>query len=137
MSSPRRSSLWLWIAALLLLVPGMATAQTTGTIQGFVTSDNGDPIPGVTINVRNTETGAERIVITDAAGFYKASALVSGVYSVNASLEGMQTIQQDNVRLLLGQTIDGIVGLGGVVPTGWTVIEGPDGVRTGVYTGGQ
>ena len=106
MNSPRTSPLWLLLAAVLLIVPGLARAQTTGTIQGFVTSDNGDPIPGVTITVHNTETGAEHIVVTDAAGFYKASALVSGLYSVMASLEGMQTIQQENIRLLLGQTID-------------------------------
>ncbi|MFK7928656.1 MAG: hypothetical protein AB8H79_10750 [Myxococcota bacterium] len=37
---------------------------------------------------------------------------------------------------LLGQTIDGIVSLGGVVPPGWSVVESPDGTRTGVYVGG-
>ena len=108
MNSPRRSLLRLAVATCLtlLLVPGVVMAQTTGTIQGFIKADNGDPIPGVTVTVRNTETGAERVVITDAEGFYKATALVSGVYSLTASLEGMQTLQQDNIQLLLGQTID-------------------------------
>ncbi len=94
------------VVCLVLLSVSAAQGQTTGTIQGFIKADNGDAIPGVSVAVNNTQTGAERIVITDAAGYYRASALVSGLYSVTASLEGMQTLQQENVELLLGQTLD-------------------------------
>ena len=107
MLSPRRNQFWrIVITCILLLVASTAQAQTTGSIQGFIKADNGEALPGVAVAVINSETGAGRNVLTDAAGFYRASALASGVYTVTASLEGMQTLQQENVQILLGQTLD-------------------------------
>ena len=94
------------LAALALLVPTFAQAQVTGTIQGYITDEQGGALPGVTVTVDNTETGAERIAISNEAGFYVARGLASGVYDVTASLEGMQTVRQEGVRLLVGQTKD-------------------------------
>ena len=98
--------------AALLLLPCVAQAQVTGTIQGYITDEQGGALPGVTVTVQNTETGAERIAISNAAGFYAARGLVSGLYDVTAALEGMQTVRQEDVRLLVGQVKDINLSLG-------------------------
>ncbi|MEM1206505.1 MAG: TonB-dependent receptor [Acidobacteriota bacterium] len=106
MSSFRTHLLRLAVASLVLLLPCAAQAQVFGVIQGFVTDSDGAALPGVTVEVRNSDTGSARTVFTDAAGFYKARSLASGPYSVTAALEGMQTTRREGVRLLVGQTLD-------------------------------
>jgi len=93
------------IAACAILGAASADAQVTGTIQGYVSDESGARLPGVTVTVANEETGIERSVYTNDAGFYTAQKLQSGLYSINASLEGMQTVRRENVTVLVGQTI--------------------------------
>ena len=64
------------------------------------------PIPGVTVTVTNQDTGIARAAIADANGFYSAKALQVGTYSVTAELAGMQTTQQSDVSVLVGQIKD-------------------------------
>ncbi|WP_201981618.1 SusC/RagA family TonB-linked outer membrane protein [Hymenobacter rubidus] len=68
--APRRESRWapLMGAALLVgaLLPGAAWAQAGRTVSGTITSDNGEPLPGVTVIVKGTTLGAT----TNAAGEY-------------------------------------------------------------------
>ena len=95
------------LAVLALLGSTMLSAQTiTGEIQGTVTDSSGDALPGVTVTVRNQDTGIARSVITDANGQYTAKALQAGNYEVIASLEGLQTTRQSDVRVLTAQIID-------------------------------
>jgi outer membrane receptor protein involved in Fe transport len=81
-------------------------AQTLGTIQGFVVDSSNARLPGVTVTIRNADTGAEREVQTNAQGVFVVPALPSGTYSVIAELEGLQTAQAENQQLFTGQTID-------------------------------
>jgi len=52
----------------------------TGKITGKITDENGEALPGVTIRVSNTTSGA----ITDLSGYYKLT-LSSGTYSLEVS----------------------------------------------------
>lgn len=83
-----------------------AQAQAGGSIQGQISDPDGVGIPGVTVTITNTETGAERTAYTSSDGLYSAPALQSGTYSVVAALEGMQPVQRDAIQLLAGQVID-------------------------------
>lgn len=108
-------SLRLTVAALVALVvlgAGAVSAQVLGTIQGYVTDSTGAALPGVTITAVNADTGASRTVISEANGFYAARSLTSGTYSVTAALEGMQSVRQDEVRILVGQTLNVNLSLG-------------------------
>ncbi len=96
----------LCLSAGLLLPLSGAQAQVVGTIQGYITDTDAAVLPGVTVVVANTKTGAERTVITDAGGFFTAKALQPGDYNVTASLEGMQTVRRENITVLVGQIID-------------------------------
>ena len=94
------------LIAIAIFGAGAVSAQVLATVQGYITGANGEALPGVTVVIRNTGTGAERTVVTDTDGFYRAPGLVSGDYSVTASLDGMQSTRQDNVSLLTGQVLD-------------------------------
>ena len=93
-------------AIALLLLVGAAQAQILGSIQGVVSGENGEALPGVTVTVTNQETGAERITVTGPSGRYSVRSLPSGIYTVRTALDGMQTTQQENVQLFVGQVID-------------------------------
>ena len=68
-------------------MPAPALAQTvTGTMQGTVTDQSGAVIPGVTITIRNVDTGQERVVTTNDEGAYSAPFLPLGRYNINASI---------------------------------------------------
>ncbi len=89
------------------LMAGTGIAQTiTGTIEGNISDVEGDPIPGATVTATNQDTGIDRAVITDANGFYSAKALQVGTYTVSAELAGMQTTQQIDISVLVGQIKD-------------------------------
>ena len=72
------------------LLPLIANGQViTGTIFGTVTDTSGAALPGVTITVKNNDTGQTRTVLTEPAGTYRAAALSLGEYEVRAELEGL------------------------------------------------
>ena len=85
------------VAALLALAAGAARAQSqavNGTIEGTIKDASGGLLPGVTVTVHNTDTGAERVVVTDANGLYRAPLLPLGTYQVTAELSGFKKSQQ-------------------------------------------
>ncbi len=90
---------------LALSFPPDVTAQTvTGTLQGTVTDSTGAVMPGVTIAIKNTETGATREIVTNEAGSYSAPFLPLGRYTVTARLSGFATTVRDSVDVGLNQT---------------------------------
>jgi hypothetical protein len=88
-------------AAVLLTIPltvsatltAVALAQeTTGSISGTVTDPSGAAIKGATITLTNTDRGhVERTISTDSHGFYTATSLPLGTYSVKIVDSGFKT----------------------------------------------
>jgi len=72
----------------VLLAAATAVAQSTATVQGTITDSQNDILPGVSVTIRNTETGVERSVLTDGAGQYVAPSLAPGRYAVLVHLQG-------------------------------------------------
>ena len=101
----------------LIAVPASAQSQAAnGTIEGIIVDNSGAVLPGVTVDVHNTETGAERVVVTNASGIYRAPLLPLGTYRVTAELTGFKKFEQTGVTVGAGQTavIDMTLGVGGV-----------------------
>src|SRR5713101_8021516 len=97
---------------LLLALPLTAHAQaTTGTISGTVTDESKAVLPGVTVVVRNTETGAARPLVTDERGTFRALNLTPGIYSVTADLQGFTTARRENLTLEIGRDVNADVAL--------------------------
>ncbi|MEO6235448.1 MAG: carboxypeptidase regulatory-like domain-containing protein [Vicinamibacterales bacterium] len=95
------------VIALLGLAAGPARAQSSavnGTIEGTVKDASGGLLPGVTVTVHNTDTGTERLVVTDENGLYRASLLPLGSYQVTAELTGFKKAQQTQVPITAGST---------------------------------
>ena len=68
---------------------GPLWAQATSTINGRVVDQGEALLPGVTINVKNLETGATRNTVTNEQGVYSLPALDRGSYEVATELAGL------------------------------------------------
>ncbi len=97
-------SLFLAGATLILLLSNPGIAQTvTGTLQGTVTDANGAVVPGAEIVLHNVDTGQERTLKTNSEGFYLASFVPLGRYTVSASQKGFAKAQE-TIEVTLNQT---------------------------------
>lgn len=92
-----------------LLLPSMSVfAQgvgiTTGTLSGDVKDEAGASIFGVLIHV--SSNSGTKTAHTDANGKYIFPYLNPGSYDVRAELQGFDSVEQNNVRIGLGQRIE-------------------------------
>src|ERR1051326_1550718 len=82
----------------------VAVAQTiSGTIFGNVTDPSGAVVPGVTITIKNVDTGATRTILTDDAGRYRVTALPVGIYEVKAERQGFGEALHSGIELTVGR----------------------------------
>src|SRR4051794_201615 len=90
-------SRWMCALAALLIVLGLAGAAfaqtdvTTSRVSGTVEDSAKAPLPGVTVEATNTETGLQQVTVTDANGFYRILNLPTGTYKLTATLHGFAT----------------------------------------------
>lgn len=75
----------------------------TGIISGTVTDASGGVLPGVTITVRNVDTGITQSVLTDDAGRYSVAQLALGSYEVQGDLGGFKTTVRQGITLTVGR----------------------------------
>jgi hypothetical protein len=96
------------IAALFVLgaaLPALAQSQAiNGSIEGTVKDSTGAALPGATVTITNTDTGAQRVVISGSEGAYRAPLLTLGSYDVLAELQGFKKFEQKGITLSAGQT---------------------------------
>ena len=94
-------------AALVLLtaaVPAMAQVQT-GSILVRAVDEQGAVMPGVTVTITSSVLVAGSMTgVTDAGGIFRFPSLVPGTYVVKMELTGFQTINRENITVLVGQT---------------------------------
>jgi hypothetical protein len=88
-------------------MPAPVRAQTvTGTVQGTITDQTGAVIPGVTVTLRNADTGQERIVTTNDDGAYSAPFLPLGRYNVTASISNFGRVTRENIEVTAVEKIN-------------------------------
>lgn len=106
MCSPvQNKSVRLWALTLLLIIgiAGPAMAQGgTGEITGTAVDAQGGVLPGVTVTLRNQETGVARTTVTETDGTYRFPALNPGRYTVSAELVGFSTIEARDIEITIG-----------------------------------
>ncbi len=116
------------LACVLALTLPVAAQEQTGQIQGSVKDSSGAVLPGVTVEITNTSTGAvAATVVTDANGIYRVPGLRPGKYEALAKLQGFTPAKTENIELRLGQilTIDLALAVGGVTETVSVTAESP------------
>jgi len=79
------------IAALLLIAASAMGQGTTGALNGSVTQD-GTPLPGVTVTIISPAMQGSRVTVTNVNGDYNFPALNPGDYTVKFEMQGMATI---------------------------------------------
>jgi len=99
----RRPLVFVFLAALLAPV-GTLAQQGTTELRGSLIDSQGGVLPGVTIVVRNQETGIFRETISNDDGTYFLSGLVPGTYEITAELQGFKKFARRDVRLEIGRT---------------------------------
>jgi hypothetical protein len=96
------------VAALLVFLlssAGLALAQeTTGSIKGKIVDAQALSVPGV--NVTATGTQGAKSTTSDTDGRFNLSFLTPGAYTLRAELQGFKTVEQKDINVALGQTVD-------------------------------
>ena len=77
-------------------------AQNTAQISGSVKDQSGAVLPGVEVNVTQSETGVSRGAISDETGNYLLPNLPVGPYRLEAALPGFKTFVQTGIVLQVG-----------------------------------
>ena len=97
----------------LAVLPAAAQSQAAnGSIEGSVVDSSGGVLPGVTVTVTNTDTGIQRVVVSNEAGIFRAPLLPLGTYKVVAELQGFKKYEESGIKLSVGQTATLRIALG-------------------------
>jgi uncharacterized surface anchored protein len=80
-------------AILLTMFSAVANAQdTTGSISGTINDSSGASVKGAAVTLTNTDRGQDiRKLITNSAGFYTATSLPLGTYTVKVTASGFKS----------------------------------------------
>ncbi len=96
----RRAALVAFAFTLLVSVP--AAAQTGGAVDVVVRDSQGGVLPGVTLTLRNAETGMVRPGVSAGEGSFRFGAVPPGIYSVKAELDGFATVDVTGLTVTIG-----------------------------------
>jgi len=90
--------------AIAFTLAGSAFAQSTNSsdLRGTVTDPTGSVIPGVSVDILNTETGVTRRLTTNGDGLYDAVSILPGQYQVTFSKQGFDTLIRKGINLNVG-----------------------------------
>jgi len=109
-----RTKMYSTLRKLLLLFLGVAVsfgiandlfAQSTGSIRGTVTDATGAVVPGASITIVDTATGASRTQESNTSGLFVFPDLPIGSYTLQVTKTGFQTQKREATELLTGQVI--------------------------------
>ncbi|HTQ80096.1 MAG TPA: carboxypeptidase-like regulatory domain-containing protein, partial [Thermoanaerobaculia bacterium] len=95
------AALALLVALGLAALPSMVSAQSASgsALAGKVVDNKGEPLPGVTVNATEKETGFNRTTVTASDGTFRLPTIPVGIYHVTAELAGFATVNVESVKL--------------------------------------
>jgi hypothetical protein len=92
------------LGCLLAVTPyGLHAQVNTASLTGTVTDLTGAVLVGAQVSVRNVETGATRVTVTDGAGSYNVPSLQPGKYVLTATHQDFNKAQRSDVTLEVAQ----------------------------------
>ena len=94
-------------SSVFLLAASIASqAQVVGaTLTGVVHDGSGAALIGAGVTVRQTETGATRVLVTDSEGLFFAPSVPVGPYTIAVEHEGFARQQQTGITLTIGESL--------------------------------
>lgn len=91
---------------LACLFVSVAFAQVNkSNLVGIIRDPTGAVIPGVSVRLINTGTGATRNETSEAAGLYRFTAGDPGIYRLEAEQSGFKKFVREGIQLITGETI--------------------------------
>ena len=99
----RLRALLVALVALTAAIP--AAAQTGSSIQGTITDEQNAVLPGVTLTLRNAESGVVRTTISEPNGEYRLTGLPSGVYTLTTELQGFAPTSVERINVVIGSQL--------------------------------
>src|SRR5579864_5491592 len=109
-----RFSVFVAVITILLCAATMAqTTLSTGSIVGSVTDPSGAVLSGAKVTITSTATAQTIDLTTNSAGAYNSGPLTPGVYKVQLSAKGFNTVTT-NATVQVGNiaTVNGKMSLG-------------------------
>ena len=92
------------LASLFILVASVLAFGQTADVVGQLSDETGAVLPGVTITLRNVDTGMVRTTVTSERGLCSIRAVPPGNYELTAELDGFETVTQTGLKLTIGAT---------------------------------
>ena len=92
------------VVFLLLIAPSLR-AQTTSTIEGTVTDQQGLGVAAAEVHISSAALAIDRRVLADSAGSYRIAGLPVGLYTVTTSKAGFSTEASRGLELTVNQTV--------------------------------
>ncbi|HEY3158380.1 MAG TPA: carboxypeptidase regulatory-like domain-containing protein [Vicinamibacterales bacterium] len=100
-----RIAIFILTTTLGVATPAAAQGEASASVTGIVTDGQGGVLPGVTVTLRNIESGAVRTTATEAGGRYRLAGLQPGRYALRAELDGFQPTDVANLTLTIGLAV--------------------------------
>jgi hypothetical protein len=93
------------LLGVILLSSAVLQAQTTGSISGKVTDEQGGVLPGVTVEASSAALQGKQSATTDGSGSYRLPILPPGKYEVTTTLAGFATETRSTTVPLGGNSV--------------------------------
>jgi hypothetical protein len=92
---------------------------TTGSINGVVSDDRRDALPGVTITLSGPAQMGSRQTVSDDQGAYRFTAVAPGAYRLVYELSAMQSLVREGIQVSVGftATVDVQLGIASIQET--------------------
>ena len=90
------------LAGLLGITAPVAAQNVGGIISGTVRDAQGGVLPGVSLTLRNADSGAIRTAVTETNGTYRLPGLPPGRYTLNAELQGFANAEIADLTITIG-----------------------------------
>lgn len=87
----------------MMLIPGLASAQSAGSIQGTVKDGSGSAVAGAIVTLETTASTGQRTAIADQAGAFRFSAVEPGNYKIAIAAAGFAVWTAPNVAVAAGE----------------------------------
>jgi len=100
----KRFGVWCTLAFALMCAPASGQTVAVAQLSGTVLDESGGALPGVDVTVTQTDTGMQRVAITNADGGYVFASLPIGPYKLSARLSGFSVFEQTGITLAVGDT---------------------------------
>ena len=96
---------FIYLIALALLGTYLSAQVPTSKLFGTVTDEQGNPLPGVTIEATSPKLVGKGTAVSDENGAYRVFALTPGIYKVTFVLQGFKTVTREGIILEVEQSL--------------------------------